>query len=99
MVAPRHDSIGEICSIKTSYKKLRIAKSKLLDDIPTNVLCSSSSICVDRRARKYFFQSCQLPIFRSEVMSPVADAVSLIDGKRPYIDFSEQVAQICLDKP
>ena len=71
-------SIGKIRPIKASDITACSAQAQLLNDVLLHALCRRCGKRHHRRFRKQFAQFHKLAIFRSKVMSPLADAMRFV---------------------
>src|SRR5262245_3449063 len=63
---------------------------KLRDDVATDSLGRSRSVSVDGGARELLLKLAQLPILGPKIVSPMADAMRLIDCKAPDVDLPQE---------
>jgi hypothetical protein len=76
------DAIGEVRAIEARDVATRVVQMKLLNDVRAHALGGRGGQRHERHARKIFAQRRELPILRTEVVAPLADAMRLINRKR-----------------
>ena len=74
------DAIGQIRTIETRDENFRIAQFELRADIFPHARRGRGGKSKQRNAGKCFPHFAQAPVFRPEIVSPLADAVRLIHG-------------------
>ena len=74
--------IRQVGPVKTGHITTRIAQFQMRHDITPDSLSRSGCKCHHRHVRKVIAQFSNLPIFRSEIMSPFADAMRLINCEK-----------------
>ena len=80
----RQNAISEIGTIEAGDVTFRLAQTKLFEDVAPHAWSGSRGQRHHRRFRKQFAQLHKLAIFRSKVMSPLADAMRFVN--RDLID-------------
>ena len=74
------------------------SQTKLLDDILPRHFIGRRRESHDGCLRESVVQNAQLRILGSEIVSPLADAVSFVNGDETDLDFTEQERDLC-DQP
>src|SRR6185437_2431642 len=99
LVVARDDMVRQVRSIEVPDEDFGRLKPELGDDIGPHLLGRSGGEGVNRGLWKVFLQLAQLAIFGTEVMSPMADAVGLVDGEPPHADLLEKRAKSACRQP
>ena len=87
------DGERQVGTVEGRNEDFRITQVQLVDDIGTGYFIGCRCQCHDRYLWKMFFQDGQLGIFRTEIMSPMRDTVSFIDGYQGDIHTGKQPMQ------
>src|SRR5262245_23873234 len=77
---PWQHPVKEIRTVERSDKLQRIAQAELSDDVPADASGRCRGVRVDADARQPLAQTPELPVLRPEIVSPLADAMRLVDG-------------------
>ena len=80
----------QVGTVEGRNEGLRVFQGQLCHDVLTGNLVRRGGQCHDRCLWKTFADSLQLGIFRSEVVSPLRDAVCLVDGEKGNLDVFQQ---------
>ena len=80
----------QVRPVERRYEGLRVFQIQLCHDVLTGNLVRRGGECHNRCLWKLFADSFQLGVFRSEVVSPLRDAVCLVDGEKRHLDFFQQ---------
>src|SRR5262249_17049405 len=83
-VGTRDDAINEIGPVERADEQARVVQAELRGDVLLDARRSRSGIRMYADGRKTLLELGQLAIFGAEVVPPVADAVGLVDRKRPH---------------
>src|SRR2546423_12504229 len=75
----RHDPVDEVRTIETADEHSRIVETKLLDDVLPHAIGRRRRVGVEARIREAAAERGELTIFRTEVVTPLADAMRLVD--------------------
>ena len=81
-IVARQDSVSEIRPIEIADEQQRLLQRELFCDVAPHLLRRRCGVRMNRRLGKDATQIAQLPIFRTEIVSPVADAMRLVDRER-----------------
>src|SRR5215471_4182282 len=92
--AARNHSVSQVRSVEVADQHLRVVQLELLDNVTTHSLGGSRRVRVNGGRRKHIPQAHELAIFRSKVVSPMTDAMRLVDGKSSDSDLLQQQGQI-----
>ena len=79
---------AEVGTVETAHERLA-REMKLMDDVFSGDFVGSGSERHHRYAIELLMEESELGIFRTEIMSPLTDAVSLIDGEKGNLDVAE----------
>src|SRR5438105_30278 len=77
----RFDAIDEIGAIEACDIATWISEGEMFDDVAADAFGGCSGKGNDRNGRKTCAQLAQVAILRSEIVSPLTDAIGLIDGE------------------
>src|SRR4051794_5098525 len=83
-IAPRNDAIGEIRPVEVADQLDVVAKPELLGDVAPHAFGGGGGERVQRRLRKELAQLAELAVFRTKIVTPLADAMRLIDRERGH---------------
>ena len=83
-VNARHDAVNEIGAVRWTHKNGRVFEAKLLYDVGPDAWRGGGGKRVYAGVGKPFLQRCQSSILGTEVVSPMTDAVGLVNHKRPH---------------
>ena len=83
-IASRNDAVAQIRPIEIADEDERIAQSQLAADVGAHLLCRRGGEGMNRSLGKKPVQFAKLAIFGTEVVSPMADAMRLVDGEHPH---------------
>ena len=83
----------EVGTVEGRNKHLRISHGQLLYDVLPGYFVCCCSQCDNRYIGKLLAEHFQLCIFRTEIMSPLGNAVSFINGKKRNTDILQQKIQ------
>ena len=75
------DAVGQVRPVEDAHQDGRVAQVQLGDDVIADARRRRCCVRVERHAGDDRPQLGQPPILRAKVMTPLADAVSLINGK------------------
>ena len=92
LIAPFHLQT-EVGTVEGRNKHLRISHGQLLYDVLPGYFVCCCSQCDNRYIGKLLAEHFQLCIFRTEIMSPLGNAVSFINGKKRNTDILQQKIQ------
>ena len=81
MIALPHD-VAQVRTMKAGDVLVRIAKLELLDDVVAYALGGAGGKGGDGNLGKIFAQQAQLAVLGTEFVSPLGDAVRLIDREQ-----------------
>ncbi len=76
----REHPIDQVRPVERSDELDGIRKAKLRGDIPAHARRRRGGIGVQADPRQRLAQPSQLPVFGTEIVPPLADAVRLVDG-------------------
>ena len=79
-IGARPHAVDEIGTVERADEDQRVAQPKLGDDVVANLRRGGGRIGVDGQRGKHLAQDAQLPVFRPEVVAPLADAVRFVHG-------------------
>ena len=89
LVSPFHGQ-AQVRSVERGNEDTRVFQLQLVEDVLPRDFVGSGSEGDHRYAWKFLAQHLELGIFRTEVMSPLGDAMRLVDGKEGYVDVFQQ---------
>ena len=92
-IGARNDAVAQIRPVEIADQDERLAQPQLAADVGAHVLRRGGREGMNRRAGKKLAQLAELAVFGTEVMSPVADAMRLVDGERAYASLAQQCAE------
>ena len=90
-VGARDDAVAEVGSIERAQQHLGIAQVELRHNVVSHSRCGGGGEGVEARGGKSRAEHRQLSIFWAEVVSPVANAVRLINGKSFHAHLRQDV--------
>ena len=79
---------AEVGTVEAAHERLA-REMKLMDDVFSGDFVGSGSERHHRHAIELLVEESELGIFRTEIMSPLTDAVSLVDGEKGNLDVAE----------
>ena len=82
-------AIGKVRPVETRDKNGGIAKLQMPDNILADTSRRGCRECGHRHIRQQCPQTLKLPVFRAEVVSPLRDAMRLVDRKGTHIPIAE----------
>ena len=91
--------VDEVAAIETGDETTRIAKLQLRDDVLPHAIGRSGSQRHHRCLGKTAAQCGDLPVLRAKVMTPLADAVSLVNGDQPRLPSGQAVKHFRQHQP
>ena len=83
------DGETEVRTVEAADERLTV-EMQLLDDVLARNLIGCSRERHHRDIAEILVEQTQLGVLRTEIMTPLADAVSLIYGKERYLDVAEE---------
>ena len=98
-VESRQHAVGQVRPVEVADEFLRRSQAELLDDVAADALGGGRGVAVNGGAREELAQTGELPVLGSEVVSPVADAVSLVDGDGVRAPVSKELMNVGVDEP
>ncbi len=90
LLAPRQHAVGQVGPVEVADEHRRRAQAELVDDVLAHALRGRGRIRMNGCVGKQGTQLVELAIFRAKIMSPVADAVGLINGEGADADLPQQ---------
>src|SRR5260370_286453 len=88
-IIPRINVISQVGSIEIADEHFGILQTELLDDVLLDSLGGRGCVGMNRGSWKQSLELSELPIFGTEVMAPMADALGPADGKVAHTDFTQ----------
>ena len=85
-VDARNDAIDEIGTIESADEDRRILQAQLRGDVGAHPLGCCCRVGVHAGPREATLDLGETAIFRTEIVSPVADAMGFVDGEGPNTD-------------
>ena len=98
-VAAAQHAVDEVRPIERSDQHQRIAQPQLGDDVAPDALGGGRGEGVERHVREIVAQPPELAVLRAEVVSPLADAVRLVDRDEAHARLLQQPPQRWLPSP
>ena len=92
MAAANHP-VHEVRPIEGSDQLQRFAQPQLGEDVPAHALGGGRGEGVEGDAGKFVAQPAELPVFRTKVVPPLADAVGFVDRDELQVGLLEQAPQ------
>ena len=83
------DGETEVRTVEAADKRLTV-EMQLLDDVLARNLIGSSRKCHHRDIAEILVEQTQLGVLRTEIMTPLADAMRLVNGEERYPDVAEE---------
>ena len=80
-VETRDDTVDEVGPIELADEHARVLQSKLGDNVLSDPVCGGCSVRVERGPWEMLLQGGQSSVLGPEIVTPMADAVRLVDGK------------------
>ena len=90
--------IVEIRPVERGLEHMRVHNPQILQDVVLNLRSGCRRQCNDRGPADFVHDRTDLPVFRSEVMSPVGNAVCLVHGEERYADLPQDGDVLLLRK-
>ncbi|CCY15789.1 putative uncharacterized protein [Prevotella sp. CAG:755] len=84
----------QIGTVERGDEHSGLAERELGEDVATGDLVGRGSERHDRHVRELTPQDAELCIFRTEVVAPLADTVSLVDGEEAHADIMEKIRKL-----
>ena len=89
--SPPSDCQAEVGTVERRNEDPGLVEVQLSDDIFTGNLVGCGRKGHNRHPRKLLVQHAQLRIFRTEIVSPLRDAMCFVNGKERNVHVSQQV--------
>src|SRR5262245_58820375 len=83
-IAAPQDAVDQVRAIERSDENQRGRKAQLARDVAPHPLGGCGGERVERRVDKLVAQAPELAVFRAEIVSPLADAMRLVDGDEAH---------------
>ena len=81
LVDARQHAVGEVGAVEVADEHERVAQGQLLGDVAAHALGGRGRISVERCVGELLAQRAQLPVLRTKIVAPMADAMRLVDGE------------------
>ena len=98
-VGARHHSVDEVGPIERADEHRRVAQPQLGRDVVPHAGRGGRGEGVDADVRKSLAEQGELAVLGTEVVAPLADAVSLVDREPPHAGAGEDVEQAGVHEP
>src|SRR6476661_9161918 len=92
-VAAPKDSICQVRTVERPDENLGALQFQFADDVALHAVRSRRGERMKRDPRKIVAQHTELPVLRTEVVSPLADAVRLVDGYEAHSGLPQHPAK------
>ena len=93
LIVARHDVVHQVRPVEIADEHFGRCEPQLRDDVGPHLFGRRRREGVQRGLRKDLFQFAQLAIFGAKIVSPMADAMGLVDGEAAHVDLFEQRAE------
>ena len=87
----RNDAVHQVRTVERADQHRRILQAQLVDDVGAHALRGRRRVSVHAGLRKAGLELGELAVFRPEVVTPVADAVRLVDGERADLEAFDEL--------
>src|SRR5690606_16314081 len=98
IVLPR-DCVGDVRPVETRRENARLIKLQAMDQIAPRLRVRRRRQRKARNAGKLFLERCKLQIFRPKVMSPLADAMRLVNRDERQRNAREKLREAVARQP
>jgi hypothetical protein len=95
-IVARQNTINEVGPIEVAHQHDRLLQCQLRDDVAANRFRGRRGVGVDGGLGEELAQATELPIFRTKIVAPMADAVGLVNGEGTHIDLLQDAVEIGL---